>query len=95
LQFIYEQGASIILRCPLIPGVNDSEEYLQGIANMSNKYPLLKSIELLSYHDMGKGKYKELGREYTLENIKNTSEEQKKKWISFFGALCCKNIKLS
>jgi pyruvate formate lyase activating enzyme len=95
LQFIYEQGASIILRCPLISGVNDSQEHLQGIANMSKKYPLLKGIELLPYHDMGKGKYKELGREYTLGNIKNTSEEQKKKWISFFQALGYNNIKLS
>jgi pyruvate formate lyase activating enzyme len=95
LQFIYEQGASIILRCPLIPGVNDLEEHLQGIVNMSEKYPRLKGIELLPYHDMGKGKYKELGREYTLGNIKNTSEEQKKKWIDFFQALGCENIKLS
>jgi pyruvate formate lyase activating enzyme len=94
LQSIYEQGAAIILRCPLIPGVNDFEEHLQGIADMSRKYPLLKGIELLPYHDMGKGKYKELGREYFLGNLKNASEEQKKAWLSFFEAKGCKNIKL-
>ena len=95
LQFIYDKGASIILRCPLIPGINDSEEHLQGIALMSDKYPLLKGIELLPYHHMGKGKYKELGREYSLEEIENTSDEQKKKWIGFFEDLGCKNVKLS
>jgi len=35
LDYLYHNGASIILRCPLIPGINDIPEHLEGIAELS------------------------------------------------------------
>lgn len=93
LQFLYERGSSIIIRCPLIPGINDSEEHLAGIADLSKRFPMIKAVELLPYHDMGKGKYGELGIEYSLSYLKNTDEDQKSKWMEYFNSAKCKNVK--
>lgn len=93
-KYLYDQGASIILRCPLIPKINDSIEHLKTIADISFNYPLLKGIEILPYHNFGKGKWREIGKEYLLMELKNPGEDVIEKWTSFFNDLGCKNIKI-
>lgn len=61
LDFIYNQGANIILRCPLIPGINDTDVHLKAIAEMHKKYPNLAGIEIMPYHKMGVSKAKRVG----------------------------------
>jgi pyruvate formate lyase activating enzyme len=61
LDFLYQSGATILLRCPILPGINDSQEHLEGIAALSRKYPRLRGIEILPYHDIGHYKFGLLG----------------------------------
>lgn len=84
LDYIYNNGASIILRCPLIPHINDNEEHLQGIKDIIKKYPLLKALELMPYHNMGRDKANRVGMEYSLSQQKNAEESDKQRWISYF-----------
>ena len=35
LEMLYREGAEIILRCPVIPGVNDTPEHFRGIAALT------------------------------------------------------------
>ncbi len=66
----------IIIRIPLIPGLNDSEENLLNTAKFAAKLGKnLLRIEILPYHKFGTGTYKQLGREYKLEDIEPPSEE--------------------
>lgn len=81
LNFLYEKNASIILRCPLIPGINDFREDLEKIAVMGNKYPMLKEINLLPYHPFGEDKLKRIGEKSSLLNVQLPTEEQKKGWF--------------
>ncbi|MBU3113265.1 glycyl-radical enzyme activating protein [Clostridium lacusfryxellense] len=81
LDFLYNQGSEIILRCPMIPGINDTTEHLRGISALSRKYPNLKGIEILPYHDMGRGKWKEMQVKYTLEGLKMPDDKTKKGWM--------------
>jgi len=81
LEFLYKKNASIVLRCPIIPGLNDSVEDLGRIAAMGNKYPMLREINLLPYHSFGIDKFKRIGETNSLDNIRVPSEEQKKNWI--------------
>ncbi len=90
LDYLYGSGAKIILRCPMIPGVNDSKEHLEGIARMEFKYPLLEGIELLPYHNMGVYKSECLGMETRLKELKNTSAEKKNEWMRYLSDLGCK-----
>lgn len=84
LDFLYNNGASIILRCPLIPGINDNEGHLNGIKNIIRKYPHLKSVEIMPYHNMGKDKAGRIGMQYRLSDIKNAEESDKQRWINYF-----------
>jgi pyruvate formate lyase activating enzyme len=85
LDCLYSNGASIILRCPLVPGINDDEEHLKGIKEIIKKYPLLKSAEIMPYHNMGRDKASRAGMEYKLSQIKNADESDKQRWINYFA----------
>jgi glycyl-radical enzyme activating protein len=62
LRWLHSQGAAIRLRCPLVPGVNDDDEHLRGIAALARELGQLRGVDLLPYHDSGIGKYERLGR---------------------------------
>ena len=52
---------SLIVRVPLIPGVNDSPESLGALADFVWQLGL-RRIDLLPYHKIGADKYGRLGR---------------------------------
>ena len=85
LDFLYSSGASIILRCPLIPGINDNEEHLQGIKKIIRKYPELQAVEIMPYHNMGRDKANRVGMDFKLSEIKNADERDKQRWINYFA----------
>lgn len=89
LDFLCRLGAEIILRCPLIPGVNDTQEHLLGIAKTSEKYAQLKGLEIMPYHDLGKDKGLRLGMENQLDDIETTSEITKQGWLESLGSMGC------
>ena len=66
----------IIIRIPLIPGLNDSEENLLNTGRFAAKLgENLLRIELLPYHKFGTGTYEQLGRKYKLKDVESPSEE--------------------
>jgi pyruvate formate lyase activating enzyme len=82
-------GKKIVLRCPLIPGVNDSTDHLEGIAKISNSYKMIKKVEILPYHRMGEIKRIQMGRVESLSTVSRTSEEQKQEWLCQLKAYGC------
>jgi len=60
LDVLYERGAEIILRCPLVPGVNDRPEHFDKLGELARRCPRLK-FEILPYHAVGQYKYDEIG----------------------------------
>jgi pyruvate formate lyase activating enzyme len=58
-----ELGASVVLRCPIIPGVNDNEGHFSGIADLANRLNCVTAVEIEPYHALGADKAKRLGRE--------------------------------
>lgn len=83
-------GKKIILRCPMIPGVNDTDQHLQAIANLAAGYTMIDHIELLPYHTMGEMKRVQLGKDRILKDILPPSEKQKERWIETLKAAGCK-----
>lgn len=59
----------LIVRTPLIPGVNDGEENLSAAVELLRQLPSLRDYELLPYHNFGEGKYRQLGRDYPLAGL--------------------------
>ena len=95
LDFLYRQGAAIRLRCPLIPGVNDSAGHLAGIAALAEKYPKLEAIDLLPYHNVGNAKYEQYGLVNPLPGLESADETAKQAWVSQLRSLGCQKACLA
>jgi pyruvate formate lyase activating enzyme len=90
LGLIVKKGIPVIIRIPLIPGINDSDEELKNIAHIAAGFPPVR-VNILPYHKFGMGKYQMLDRKYYLEelNTQTDTEVQKdKRLFESFGLVC-------
>ena len=76
LRMLSASGADIIIRMPLIPTVNDSEEDLVAAAKFIAELPRTHPVHLLPYHRAANSKYLKLGILYRGENVLPPPEEQ-------------------
>ncbi len=68
-RFIAENAKKLIIRVPVIPGFNDTEEEIGSIAAFAAELPNVNEIHLLPYHRMGRDKYEGLGRPYLMGDV--------------------------
>ncbi len=83
-RMIVEKRVPIIIRVPLIPGINDSEENLDGIAQFVSELDHEQQVDLLPYHRFGEGKYKMLDRDYPLCSVKPPDEKELERAVERF-----------
>ena len=74
LSAISKKHANIIVRVPVIPGLNDSVNNIKKTADYVAGLSI-SMLELLPYHNYGENKYLQLGRKYSLSEIKAPTEE--------------------
>ena len=74
LQRLDSSGAHIELRCPLIPGENDSPRDLEAIRRMAGKLRNLVGIRAEPYHPFGEDKRMLLGRPRKTERIPDDAD---------------------
>lgn len=82
LRQIDATDAKIILRCPIIPDVNDTQEHFRGIADIANSLKNILAIEIEPYHSLGNNKYRKLGRAESQVSFKQPCEKQVESWIT-------------
>lgn len=75
-----EEKQPVVLRAPIIPGLNDNEEHFAAIRALKAKYPNIRRAQVMPYHTIGRGKYGEIGLPYTLSSLENATEEQRAVW---------------
>lgn len=63
-------GASIVLRCPIIPDINLTEKHFLELAELSNNLKNVTSIHLEPYHPLGLSKAQQLDKSQTYQNDK-------------------------
>jgi pyruvate formate lyase activating enzyme len=78
LRQLAELGHEILVRVPLIPGVNDDEENLRATGTFLASLARVPAVELLAYHNIAEAKYAGLGREYGLNGIHPPDAEDMK-----------------
>jgi pyruvate formate lyase activating enzyme len=78
-------GAQIIVRIPLIPGVNDDEQNLHLAQQFLASLPRVVGVEVLPYHDIAQAKYTALDLEYRLSALASPSAERVDWAKSLFG----------
>ena len=68
--------SKIVIRIPIIPGYNDSEENIKATAEFLREFGDDKvTVELLPYHPLGISKYIQYGVENKIENIEPPDPE--------------------
>jgi pyruvate formate lyase activating enzyme len=76
LKALSQAGQEIILRVPVIPGVNDDDGSMRQIGALAAALPHLRQVDLLPYHHTAIDKYQRLGRAYALAGARPPSVER-------------------
>ena len=58
---LHDVGEHILVRLPIVPGINDTAEHFDGIASLARELPRLEGFEIMPYHRLGEGKLERLG----------------------------------
>lgn len=67
---VAESGKTeLVIRVPVVPTFNATEEEIEGIAAFADSLPGVKKMHLLPYHRLGQDKYDGLNRPYDLRGI--------------------------
>ena len=56
LAALEDTHAHVWLRCPVIPGVNDTDAHFEAICALKHQYTCIEKAEIMAYHDIGKTK---------------------------------------
>ena len=70
----------LIVRVPVIPGFNDTDEELMAIAKYADSLPRVEKMHILPYHNYGEGKYEGLGREYAMGSTVLPTDEHMRRY---------------
>lgn len=69
-------GIPLIVRTPVVPGVNDTAEEIGAIASFVSGLPNVLYWELLPFHRLGEGKSRSLGREFPAAGLQPPGKER-------------------
>jgi pyruvate formate lyase activating enzyme len=72
---ISQGGKPIVMRIPLIPGCNDSEEKIKAMAEFVTRIKVVR-VDIVPFHQLGSKKYERLGMIYRLGEAKPYQEDE-------------------
>jgi pyruvate formate lyase activating enzyme len=76
-EFMRRKGAPMVVRIPIVPGLTDSPDNVESIADfVRERMPGVATIELMPYHRLGRGKYADIGLPYYLDQLAPPTEGQ-------------------
>jgi pyruvate formate lyase activating enzyme len=61
LRALHARGANIIVRLPIIPGLNDRSDHFAAVAELSHELPGVLGFEIMPYHRLGTAKRERMG----------------------------------
>lgn len=89
LRWLHAQGAKILLRCPLVPAINDTDAHLKMIAALTRKLPNLAGVEILAYHENGLAKFERIGEPQPALATHVPSETDHERWRQRLAGAGC------
>lgn len=73
-------GKPVILRLPVIPGINDTPRHFAEAVRIRRAHPNVEDLEIMPYHAIGAAKWEQLGMRYSLGDIATVPPEQAERW---------------
>lgn len=87
LDELQQRGIDTWIRHVVVPGLTDNDEMLIRLGEYVAHYEVVKKIEILPYHTLGKFKYEKLGLSYPLDSaepLSKTRAEEIRKMLSTY-----------
>ena len=84
LHMLINLDKEIIIRFPLIEGINDSKEHLSELKTLIKSFNKQIELHILPYHSLGKEKYKNLEIINPLEEMPNFDLEKAEQVMNYF-----------
>ena len=81
LRALSDAGARIVLRLPLVPGVNDDDAHLRGIAAVINSHAGIEHAEVMGYHTLGLSKSDAIGEAPLLADVEAADAQKIQSWV--------------
>jgi glycyl-radical enzyme activating protein len=81
LRMLDAAGARIVLRCPVIPGLNDREDHFAAVAALAETLENLLEIHVMPYHRLGAAKSQRIGKKYAMPDVAMPEEAAVKQWL--------------
>lgn len=69
------RGKTFVIRMPIIPGMNDTEEDAQAAAEFLKDFRSCSWVEMLPFHNFGERKYEKLDMAYEFAGMPNSTRE--------------------
>ena len=87
-RLILNSGKDMYIRIPVIPGFNDTPEYLQLLRSFlqENRRENIRKVCLLAYHRTGASKYRRLNLADRMNGIKAPTAERMKELKDYFAS---------
>ena len=93
LRFISASGGKIVLRCPIIPTVNDTDSHFAKIADLAEELDGILSVDVEPYHPLGIGKAQRLGKDVAFEELGIPEKSVVDGWIEKIQKMTSKVVK--
>ncbi len=75
---IKENNTRLWLRQVIVPGINDTKEYILDLKEYIKDFDNVEKVELLPYHTLGVSKYEKLGLKYRLDGVVDMDKDKLK-----------------
>lgn len=95
LVLLSKLGKQVILRCPIIPGCNDSDGHFADIVALAKQYDNITEVHLEPYHPLGISKCEQLGRKTAYDNRTFLDSHTLEYRTEQMTQLCGKTVRIS
>ncbi|NLO36078.1 MAG: glycyl-radical enzyme activating protein [Clostridiaceae bacterium] len=93
LEQINAAGGRIILRCPLIPGLNTDRDHLRRLGELAQSMSNIVEITVHPYHPLGRSKAERIGKPWPLGEQAFAKPEEIAAWIEKIRAYTDKPVR--
>ncbi len=91
LELVVKKGVPVVIRVPLIPGYNNSDENLHALGRTVSNIAKDAPVNILPYHKYGANKYRMVDMVYKLDDVPECTQEEldkAKEIIESYGLKC-------
>lgn len=86
-------GAAIVLRCAIVPGLNDRADHFAAVARLAESLGGVQAVDVLPYHPLGTSKAQRLGKEPRLAVTQTPSDDTVREWLAAIQAGTSKPVR--